>query len=152
MNQLRQSPLFAGLTSDQMDRVLALGVQVAFTAGDTVLKLDCNDHDLYIVLEGRANAVTWDSDKLMELGPGSAFGLLSFVDGRPQPSHIVAIGLMECVRFPAAPLRSLMNSDRDLGFILLATLTRLIAHRYRMAISQLDELFDEVGDVWEHAL
>jgi CRP-like cAMP-binding protein len=152
MDRLKDSPLFHGLTDDQMDQVLALGSLVTYQAGETMLKLGTAASDLYIILEGKATAVTWDSDKLMDLGHGSVFGALSFVDGQPQPAHILAATNCTVAKFPAADLRQLMNRDRDLGFVLLATMSRVIAHRYRKAISQLDDLFDEVGDVWENAL
>jgi CRP-like cAMP-binding protein len=152
MDRLRTSPLFQGLNPDQVERVLALGKFAHFPAGDTLVKLDSTECDLGALLSGTATAVTWDSDQIMELQPGAIYGALSFVDGRPQPVHIVARTACDVALFPAKELRALMNSDRELGFPFLATLTRVISHRYRTAISQLDALMDEVGDVWEHAL
>jgi CRP-like cAMP-binding protein len=150
--RLRQSPLFAGLRDDQVSELLALAQDQTFLAGELLLAAGDTAGDLLVLIEGEANGISADGDVILRYAPGSVAGIVSFLDGRPQPLDVVARGKVDAVRLPARETRALMNRDRDLGFTLMGTMSRVVCHRYRVAISRIDDLLDEVGDAWDNSL
>lgn len=150
--RLRQSPLFSGLRDDQITDLLELAQTQTFLAGESLLSFGEASGDLLVLVEGEANGISTDGDVILRYAPGSVAGLVSFLDGRPQPLNVVAKGRVDAVRLPARETRALMNRDRDLGFTLLGTISRVVCHRYRTAISKIDNLLDEVGDAWDNSL
>lgn len=149
---LRRSVLSHGLSADQIEVLTKLAHREGYAAGDSLTTLNDDDHDLYVLGDGRVQFLTQDGDLLGEAGPGGLVGEIAFVDGRMRTAHTVAVGFVDALRFPARELRSLMCSDKEIGFKLLANLTIVISGRLRTAIGQLDSLMDVQHDVWTHAL
>lgn len=145
---LRRSVLGAHLTEPQLEAVAALGERAAYTAGEQVTTLNESVHDLFVIKQGRVQFLTHDGDLLGEAGPGELVGEIAFMDGRPRTSHSVAVGFVETIRFPAAPLRRLMVQDKEIGFKILANLTQVLTRRMRAAIGQMDALMDIRDDIW----
>jgi len=149
---LKRSILVYGLTDEQVAAVAALAKKESFTAGEHLALLGANESDLFIIVAGHVNVLTHDSDKLAEAGPGGILGEVSFVDAGPRHAHYVASGFTTVLRFPARDLRSFMSRDRNIGFLMLANVSRMLAARLRSADGRLDALMDLEHDVWHHAL
>lgn len=149
---LRRSILVFGLTDEQTHAVAALGKKEGFAAGEHLCQLGAHEADLFVIIDGHVNVLTHDSDKLTEAGPGGILGEVSFVDAGPRHAHYVASGFTTVLRFQARELRALMSRDRNIGFMMLANLSRLLSARLRSADGRLDALMDLEHDVWHNAL
>ncbi|HVL38396.1 MAG TPA: cyclic nucleotide-binding domain-containing protein [Fimbriimonadaceae bacterium] len=151
LSVFKQNYLVSGLSDEQVGQIAALATVETFLAGETVTRIGEDNADLYVILDGRVNVLTADGDKLGEAGPGSVLGEIGLIDARPRTANTVTVGLTRAARLPARELRSLMNGNRDLGFVVLANLARVLCGRLRMANARLDELIDKTTDAWEHA-
>lgn len=152
IDALNSSLLVYGLTPEQIEPIAALGKKANFVAGEHMSLIGAHDADLYVIVEGHVNLLTHDSDKLGEVGPAGILGEVSFVDAGPRHAHAVAQGFVTAIKFPARELRAHLSRDRNVGFIVLANLSRLLAARLRNADGRLDALMDLEHDVWHHAL
>ena len=149
---LKRSILVYGLTDEQVASVAALAKRESFTAGEHLALLGANESDLFVLVSGHVNILTHDSDKLGEVSAGGVLGEVSFVDAGPRHAHYVASGFTTVLRFPARELRAFMSRDRNIGFLMLANLARMLSARLRNADGRLDALMDLEHDVWHHAL
>jgi CRP-like cAMP-binding protein len=106
-----------------------------------------------VILEGRVNVLTSDGDKLAEVGPGSVLGEIELIDAGPKTANAICVGLVDLARIPVPALRALMKSDLELGFTILANLSRVLCGRLRKADNMLESLMDENnGGAWNNAL
>jgi len=137
-----------GLTPDQITTVASLAKPARFMRGELLARLGARDADLFVILEGEVNVLTADGDQLGEIKAGGVLGEVAFVDGGPRVANYVAQGFVVALQFPARELRALMNQDRNIGFVMLANLSRLLAARLRVASDRLDLLMDLEQDVW----
>lgn len=149
---LRRSILVYGLSLEQIQTVAELAKKESFTAGEHITLLGAREADLFVIIDGHVNVLTHDSDKLAEVGPGGILGEISFVDAGPRHAHCVASGFTTTLRFEARALRHLMATDKNIGFTMLANLSRLLASRLRHANGRLDALMDIEHNVWQNAL
>ena len=146
---LHRSLLAYGLSPEQTEAIGKLGHLQSFTAGEHLIMLGSREADMYVIVEGRVEVLTNDSDKLAELGAGAIVGEIAFVDAGPRHAHVVAAGYVTVVRFPAKELRAQLCADKTAGFIVLTNLARLLASRLRNADGRLDQLLDHHHDVWK---
>ncbi len=80
-------PLFAGLSDEVKQRILALTRRIELDEGHRIVTEDTPGDSAYIVLEGRVRVVQ-RGRQVRELGPGSVFGELSLIDGAPRSATI----------------------------------------------------------------
>jgi len=131
-----------------MAELVPLANPVYFQNGQEIVRHKSNDADLYVILEGHVNILTDDGDKFFDAGPGSVVGELAFLDAGPRAANALASGHVYALKFSATELRQLMCSDKELGFFILANLTRVVCARLRKADDELDKLMDNAHDAW----
>jgi CRP-like cAMP-binding protein len=76
---------------------------------------------------------------------------MSLIDDRPRSAEVVCVSLTKVAKIPAKELRSFMNTKRDVGFVILANLARVLSGRLRIADAKIDTLLDG-SDPWKHSL
>ncbi len=143
-----KSCLVYGFKPDFIKEVQALGTSVLFRGGDEIVKHKGKDQDIYVILDGRVNILTHDGDKLSEAGPGLVIGEVSFLDAGSRHYTAVAIAHVTTLKFQSMALRKKMCEDKELGFWLLANLSRLLCSRLRDAEEHLDALMDTAHEAW----
>jgi len=148
----KKNYLVIGLNDDQVAEIAALAKLRRMVAQETLIRAGDPGGDFFVILDGRVNVLTPDGDKLSEVGPGSVLGEISLVDAGPRTATVIAIGLVDVAVIPATDLRRYMSTNRDLGFTVLANLSRVLAGRLRLANEKIDELYDKATDAWDHAL
>ncbi len=99
---VRAVPLFASLTDEQLDRVVASAQVVSVPSGTAIVERWDYGRDVFVLLEGTAD-VHRDDVRLATLGPGDFFGELAALDwgasfGYPRLATVTA----------AEPVRLLM--------------------------------------------
>lgn len=142
--------LVCGLPPEAIGEVWEMGIQETHLARETLIRINEKSSDLFVVLDGKVQVLTQDGDVLAEPGPGSVLGEMSLIDDRPRSAEVVCLSLVKVARIPAKLLRSYMNSKRDVGFVILANLARVLSGRLRIADMKIDTLQD--GDAWKNSL
>jgi len=148
----KKNYLVVGLTQAQVEEVAAMATLRRLTAQERLIRAGDQGSDLYVILNGRVAVLTPDGDKLSEVGPGSVLGEISLIDAGPRTADAICIGLVDVATIPAQQLRRHMNQNRDIGFIILSNLARVLCGRLRLANEKVDELYDKATDAWDRAL
>jgi len=145
---LAQSCLAYKLRPEHLAEVTALASPVYYQNGQQIIRHNGTDADLYVILEGHVNVLTNDGDKFYDATPGAVLGELAFLDACPRAANAYAVGHVYALKFDAVNLRRLMCSDKELGFHILANLTRVVCARLRKADETLDKLMDNAHEAW----
>ena len=149
---LKGTYLVSGLTDEQMEVVGKLAQLQMFPSGHVLCRIGEQADTLYVVLNGTLSVTTADGDKLGEIGANSVVGEIGIVDIRTRTANVTAVGPVSVASIPIDALRSLMNQNREWGFLILANLARVLAVRLRQADARIDDLADRAQDTWTHAM
>jgi CRP/FNR family transcriptional regulator, cyclic AMP receptor protein len=101
------------------------------------------DRDVLIVMEGKlqeTRVTPVGTQVLSAPGVGDVIGEISFIDGKPRGSTILAVEAGTILRFPAADLDRLVSTNRDLGVSLLWSFWHSLAAKVRAANSAMTEI------------
>ena len=88
--------LFADLTSPQLEGIVHTFDEVAFAAGERVLRQGLTGSGFHVILEGEAVVVV-DGNERAKLGRGDFFGEVSILLGEPPIADIVATTPLRCL-------------------------------------------------------
>jgi len=101
------------------------------------------DRDILIVMEGKlqeTRATPVGTQILSNPNVGDILGEISFIDGKPRASTLLAVEAGAILRFPANELDRLVHSNRDLGVSLLWSFWHSLAAKVRAANSAMTEI------------
>jgi CRP-like cAMP-binding protein len=87
--RIRNLPLFAGCTKDELDEIDRLADEVHIPAGRTVLKQGDLGQEFALILEGEADVVK-DDVTVATVGPGDYFGEVALLDSVTRTASVVA--------------------------------------------------------------
>lgn len=152
MTVFAKNYLVSGLDDEAMQLVANLSTYEMHTVGDQLIRKGEPDGDLFVILEGRAHVLGPNGETLAEVGPGGVLGEMGLVDALPRSANVICPGVCKVARFPAKELRSFMNNYRQIGFVMLANLTRVLSSRLRKADSTILDLMQNPVDPWDKAL
>ena len=86
---LAKLPFFKGLDPTELDRIVPRLVAVRVSAGEAVFREGDPGDRYYLIREGEAQV--WVGGKVVaELGPGTGFGELALLTGRPRTATVTA--------------------------------------------------------------
>jgi CRP/FNR family transcriptional regulator, cyclic AMP receptor protein len=92
---LRQVPLFAHMSDDDLADVQRLMTPLSFAPGEVIIREGEPGDDFFIVVAGRAKIAVraGDGNELVvgEAGPGGFFGELSMLTGEPRSARVQAV-------------------------------------------------------------
>jgi CRP-like cAMP-binding protein len=140
---MRQGDLVAYLSDEEQARLLAAMDETAVGAGEPILHKDSPSRSLLLVAEGQVEVLDealGESVVLARLGPGSVFGEVGFVDGRPRTHDVWAKTDCRLRRLTRETLLSLAREDATLFAKLVIGLAELLAARFRSAVRELEPL------------
>ncbi|MBS1717421.1 MAG: cyclic nucleotide-binding domain-containing protein [Armatimonadetes bacterium] len=150
VDSLKKTYLCAGLTDEEVQQIAELAQVNTHLAGEMIIRQGEKSGDLVLILDGKANVITQGGEKIAEAGPGNMLGEVALIDDMPRSADVVCIGQTKIARFPALAFRSLLNSNRSMGFVVLANIGRVLTTRLRVATDRIDHLMGQ--DVWKGAL
>jgi len=121
---LASIPMFRSYTTEQLDRLAALGAAVSATDAEVVEEGDRGD-DFFVITSGKGR-VTRGGQEVAELGPGDYFGELSLFDPAPRNATVAAVGPMSLVSLSRDSFVQALNEMPQLRDTLLHGMARRI--------------------------
>jgi CRP/FNR family transcriptional regulator, cyclic AMP receptor protein len=85
---LRRVPLFADLSTAQLESVAPFVDEVEMEAGHVLFEQGELGQELLIIVDGAAE-VSRDGHHVQDVGPGDVIGEISLLDGRPRTATVV---------------------------------------------------------------
>lgn len=151
LENFKKNYLVAGLSDEDVMRVGELAKLRIVNVGHEIVSLGKQDPDLYVILDGIAMVYRKGGALLGERGPGSVIGEVALVDDQPRSAYVVAKGPVTYAELDGRHLRRFMMANKDIGFIMLSNLSRVLSMRLREASQTIEDLHGQIGDPWKFA-
>jgi CRP-like cAMP-binding protein len=146
-NAYSKNYLVNGLPASAIETIAKLATEERFFQSDVIIRQGSEGSDLYIILEGTVQIVV-GGETLNEIGPGAVFGEIALIDNQKRSADAVCRTNVTVAKFSAKVLREHMWANRDVGFVMLANLAKVLCSRLREASAKIDSLMDVVTDPW----
>lgn len=88
-DQLREVPLFADLSSDELDALGRTATELRFEAGTTLMREGELAHEMYAVISGTLE-VTRNGEHIADIGPGGFAGEMALLTHAHRTSTVTA--------------------------------------------------------------
>ena len=122
---LKQTPLFSGLSNQEIESVLATAKEREFAAGDSIITQGREGgRGFYLLLSGSAE-VRKNEKQLADFGPGAFFGEMALLlEDTPRTADVVAMSDTICLVITQWDLRALIKGHPEIGVKMMAELAR----------------------------
>jgi CRP-like cAMP-binding protein len=130
---LKQHPLLARLSLEQVLRFAQSGELEQFQAGEDIVVEGTLGDSLYLILSGAASVHIGgpDTRPLATLKPGEFFGEMSLVEPAVRSATVRAQERTEVFRVPHFALSNLLEDDPIVLHLVLVTIIRVLSKRLR---------------------
>jgi flavin reductase (DIM6/NTAB) family NADH-FMN oxidoreductase RutF len=118
---LSETPVFAALAPEQLERLLAAGSERDYADGDAIVRAGERGDELFVILEGSVR-IERDGRALGALATGELFGEVAVLDGRERTADVVADGPARCLAVPREALRAAIEAEPQVAWELLGVL------------------------------
>jgi CRP-like cAMP-binding protein len=150
IDALRAKDLFQGLPNEALTHLAASSVRRSLSADEPLLGAEqIDDHDVYLVLEGRISVYKAGSAKapvvLGDIRPGGLFGEFAAISGRPGWASAKAVTATDVLIIRRDVFLSMLHQHPSVALKLLQNLIDLI-HRLDdriVAHSEVDKALDD---------
>lgn len=146
----KKNYLVIGLSDEAISEIVKLAEIKTYFNNDVLIRKGEKSSDLFVILEGTAKVITGEGDYLDDVGPGAVIGEVALIDDNPRSADVICVGTVKAAHIPAKKFRSLLNENRDTGFVVLANLARVLCLRLRKASIRIEHLVGQ--DAWRGSL
>jgi CRP-like cAMP-binding protein len=136
--------LFAGLTEQEVVRVMRILYADRWRAGETIIREGEPGRELYIVAEGEVD-VTLRGAHLSTVGAGGHFGELALIDNEVRSATVTARTNVTLLRVEQSAFSDLLHADDQLGRKLLWRFLRSVTAHLRALSREVASLEGVVG-------
>jgi len=147
-NDLRAMRLFRHFGDHQLILLAGLMEEKKIPHAGVIFREGEADRDLYLIGKGSvhiARKTVVGTQILTQLGFGSIFGEVAFIDSKPRSATALGIGTTTVYRIPAGKIDAVLQEDRELAVSLLWSFWQTLAGKVRSSNSQMNELFSTTG-------
>ena len=130
---LKQHPLLARLSLEQVLRFAQAGALERFDGGEDIVVEGTLGDSLYLILSGTATVHIGGAETrpLATLKPGEFFGEMSLVEPAVRSATVRALEATELLRVPHYALSNLLEDDPVVLHLVLVTVIRVLSKRLR---------------------
>lgn len=129
-DEIGRISIFMDLEARERAAIASVCGKRHFRAGENIISAGSGDHDVYFMLDGKAEVVNHtiigNALHLDALGPGAYFGELSALDGGPRSAEVIA--LTDCVvaAMPPSEFRQVLVDYPSVLVLVLHNLAQMI--------------------------
>jgi CRP-like cAMP-binding protein len=123
VGMLAKVPLFSGLNEKELMDIVAVGAEVSFESGKTILKQGEPGLSFLLVLEGRVE-VRQGSKIIVSTGPGGFFGEMTVFDDKPRSADVVAVEPTRCFGITNWSFLPMLRSNPSVAIGIINELVR----------------------------
>jgi len=125
-DQLKNVPLFAGLSDKELKSIADSMTERTFDAGSAVTEEGKTGIGFFVIQDGSAT-VSAGGKELRKLGAGDYFGEIALMAKSPRTATIVADTDLQCSGLTAWDFRALIEGNPAMSVTLLETLAQRLA-------------------------
>ncbi len=134
--QLREMPIFGGLSDADLDKIVSLSTHVEAAAGDLIVRQGELANELYVIRSGMVE-VLFDADDepseqvLAHLSVGDCFGEMALIDIQPRSASVRALQDSTFFCLSNRAFRTLIDWNLKTYTLIILNLAREISRRLR---------------------
>lgn len=129
LSDLRKSPLFQGLSDDELQQLMDMAEPVSLRAGETLLKQGELGDTAYVVLSGEFEIQKQTGQSLIKIdvrSPGDVVGEMALLSQSPRNASVIAKTDCEVLKIPQEAFEKLLSSSTTAALAVLHwVMTRL---------------------------
>ena len=145
----KKSYLVVGLSDEDIQKLAALATIQEFKPAQEIVSLGTREADVFIVISGVAKVERKGGAILGTCGVGSVIGEIALLDNQPRSATVVARGgAVVCARIDGPTLRRFIFQHKEIGFVIVTNIARILAMRLREASISIEDLRGQVSDLW----
>jgi signal transduction histidine kinase len=137
LDELRQVPLLADLSEEDLERLYEMAETVSVPAGQFVLREDDTGDSLYVVLEGELEVTKRRGGQEVVLSsyePGQFFGEMALLERAPRSASVRTLRESRLLAIDQAAFQSLLSCSPSAPFNILRTVTSRLRSTEAMLI------------------
>lgn len=146
---LRRLRFADGLPEPALARLAEISVLRAFRAGDILFREGAAEHNLFFVITGNVALDMFvpgrGAVRMLTIGSGEVLGWSAVIGGGVMTATATAIDDGQLVSIAASELRSLCDSDHELGYQVMQRMAVALSKRLVATRLQLLDLFSPVA-------
>jgi signal transduction histidine kinase len=122
LNDLRKSPLFQGLSDDELQRLMDMGEPVSLHAGDVLIQQGDLGDAAYVVIHGEFEVQKQAGQSLIKIdvrNPGDVVGEMALLSSAPRMATVIAKTDAETLRIPKEAFEKLLTSSTTASLAVL---------------------------------
>ena len=125
--------LLVGLVGDELQDVLEAFESRCFQAGDTIIKINEEGKELFLIVTGKVRVSLWDGrasneHTLIAMGPGEHFGEASMISSTPRSASVTALTYLETLVLSREDYQRLLPKHPELLQNISRSLTRRLTN------------------------
>jgi CRP-like cAMP-binding protein len=134
VEMLEKTPLWSGLTKQDLRQVIKASKECNFESGHTVVSKGGPGDGFYLIFEG-ASEVRSDGKTLSKLGPGQFFGEMSILDNQPRSADVVTVEPSRILFLSALSFKTLIFANPKIALKMLQEFARRLRSTDRLLSS-----------------
>ena len=138
LDTLKQVPLFAELTYQQLVRIMNLASLRPLNAAEQLFEEGDVGRDMYVVLRGAVKLVA-GGVTVMELGPGDHLGEMGLIDDVPRGATALVTESGKALRINRREFEQILRKEPPLAVKLLWSFTQALADQVRQTADSLSK-------------
>lgn len=145
---VKASPLGEELSDAQCAMLAGVATACGIRDGDFLIEEGGRDDAVYVISDGRLEAVTRSGDGYITLQvfvPGDMVGELGFIDSVEHSAGLRALGNSELIRLDRASFEGLVAQDPELVYKVMRAIMRTVHRILRRMNSQYVELTNYIA-------
>ncbi|HSJ90047.1 MAG TPA: ATP-binding protein [Anaerolineales bacterium] len=122
LNDLRKSPLFQGLSDDELQQLMDMAEPVSLSAGEILIKQGDAGDAAYVVIQGEFEIQKQSGQSLIKIdvrNPGDVVGEMALLSSAPRNATVLAKTDCEVLRIPPQAFQQLLTSSTTAAMAVL---------------------------------
>ncbi len=122
LNDLRKSPLFQGLSDDELQQLMDMAEPLLLRAGDVLIKQGDLGDSAYVVIRGEFEIQKQSGQSLIKIdvrNPGDVVGEMALLSSSPRNATVSAKTDAETLRIPKEAFEKLLSSSTSASLAVL---------------------------------
>ena len=122
LQDLRKSPLFQGLSDDELGRLMDMAEPVSLRAGDILIKQGDMGDSAYVIMRGEFEIQKQSGQSLIKIdvrNPGDVVGEMALLSRAPRSATVISKTDSETLRVPQEAFENLLSSSSTAAMAVL---------------------------------
>src|SRR5687768_7842822 len=122
LNDLRKSPLFQGLSDEELNRLMDMAEPVVLRAGDILIRQGDLGDSAYVILKGEFEIQKQTGQSLIKIdvrNPGDVVGEMALLSRAPRNATVISKTDSETLRIPQEAFEELLRSSSTAAMAVL---------------------------------